>query len=194
MNKLSALVVLLLGIILLNGCNQQQTNQTQLNSPEPVVEEPTQSIEVNNTAVDLTETNQQIETDKSIAEELARYGEKTRRLTSLMDPIVFSGPEVGYGQLLNDDKNKSIDKWYFMRFLPEEANQNEIKKEKYSLIIDDNCFIHAVGFTNGSCIKYLEINKNNNITFDGYNGPSVTIYGKILANNSIQVSDIMLVQ
>ncbi len=81
--------------------------------------------------------------------------------------------------------------WYFVR---ENRTEYGVIKEKYSLIIDGTCFIHSVSFTNGSCVKFLSIDDNKRVLYDGYHGPAIRIYGKILSNKSIRVSDMIILQ
>ncbi len=128
---------------------------------------------------------------KELSESLLQYGEKTVRRKGSMDPIAFGGEDLGSGQLFNNDKNKSIDKWYVKMG---KRTETGVTTKTHSLKIDDTCLIHAIGFKNGSCVTYFGIDENGNSIYDEYKGPGVEIFGKLLSDGSIQVSDIVLGQ
>lgn len=166
MKKQIQVSVLLIGLIFVTGCQKNESQSTSVT----IEQEPN------------------IQQESEVNSELSKYGAKTETRRGVNDLPQLNGPEIGSGKLFNDAPDKSFGNWQFT-VLGTRANPNEIN---YSLIIDENCFIHTLGFKNGSCEKYLSLNKD--IKYDGMNGPSVSIYGEILANQSIQVSDITLQQ
>jgi hypothetical protein len=52
-------------------------------------------------------------TNTTKKDDLSRYGEKTSEKKSDDPRVIYQAPEIGIGFLLNDDDNKSVDKWYF---------------------------------------------------------------------------------
>jgi hypothetical protein len=175
MKKVTAISTILLGIILLAGCGQKNGAQDQLLTQPSVDQKSTQPIKV----------NQPVENESSANDYLSRYGDNTK-LKDPAETVNYQAPEIGVGSLLNDSEGKSLEKWYFVH--------DGKNKEKYLLIIGDDCLIDSVGFMNGSCVKYFSLDENKNISYDGHNGPGVRIYGKMLPNKSIQVSNITIVQ
>ena len=145
---------------------------------DPIVES---DVEKNNTSISpqkiLTKDN--VEVEKLKENTLVEFDAERATMTSSFNPQM---PDVANGKLILEIDNNSVEKWYL---IPNGISASNIE-EKHLLLIDEKCLIHAVRFRNGSCLKYLELHKDGHST--------ATIYGKVLNNKSIEVSDIILTQ
>jgi hypothetical protein len=178
MKKAIVIVPVLLAVVLLTGCSKQfepgDIDYDAYENEKQAVLEQEKDIESN-------EVKEVERVDYSL------YGPETNQITDVNE-IIFNGEKIGSGTLVRDSAHEL---WVFTK---QERTERGKTEETMVLQIDEDCRLHAIGFTNASCVTYMELEENKDVVYDGVNGPGVMVYGKVIDSGAIKVSDIMLQQ